>query len=134
MGKIYVVRHGQDTDNATGVLNGRRDTELTNLGREQARQVGEKLCDCQIQIVYSSPLKRAYETAEIIAGKIGLNQVIKDANLIERDFGVLTGKPMTDISKYASKFLYTDRVNYFLDADEAETFPSVILRGKKVLS
>lgn len=133
MTKIFLVRHGQDTDNAAGILNGHRDTDLTELGREQAKIVAKKLRDNHIEIVYSSPLKRAYETARIIADELGVDEVIADKHLIERDFGVLTGKPHSDIPKYASKILETDKINYFIEVDGAENFPMLYKRGKKVL-
>lgn len=131
--KIYLVRHGQDTDNVAGILNGRRDTELTNLGREQAKQVAEKLRDNDVQIIYTSPLKRAYETAMIIAEELRIDEIIADKHLIERDFGILTGKPVADIPKYTNKILQTDRINYFLEIEGAEDFPALFERGKKIL-
>lgn len=133
MNKILLVRHGQDTDNAAGILNGRRDTELTELGREQAKKVAEKLKDNNVQIIYASPLKRAYETARIIATELRVDEVIADEHLIERNFGVLTGKPVSDILKYTGKILATDRVNYFLEVEGAEDFPTLLKRGRKIL-
>lgn len=133
MTKIFLVRHGQDEDNANGILNGRRDASLTNLGREQAKIVADKLKDNEIQIIYSSPLKRAHETARIIAREIGLDGVTSDEHLMEREFGILTGKPVTDIPKYSHKTLQTDRVLYFLEAEGAEDFPTLYDRGKKII-
>ncbi|MDD5251855.1 MAG: histidine phosphatase family protein [Patescibacteria group bacterium] len=133
MFRVLLVRHGQDTDNAAGVLNGRRDTELTELGREQAHQVAAKLKGEGIEIIYSSPLKRAYETAQIIARELGVDEVIADEHLVERDFGVLTGKSGADIPKYAAKRLQTDRVNYFLEAEGAEDFPTCLERGRTII-
>lgn len=134
MSKIFLVRHGQDEDNANNILNGRRDTPLTALGREQAGIVSEKLKDNNIEIIYASPLKRAYETARIIATALGIDEVIADEHLMEREFGVLTGKPVTDISKYSGKTLQTDRVLYFIEAEGAEDFPTLYLRGKKIIA
>lgn len=133
MSKIFLVRHGQDTDNATGVLNGRRDTGLTELGREQAKQVAKKLRDNEVQIIYTSPLKRAYETARIIGATLGIDEVIADEHLIEREFGILTGKPVSDIPKYTDKIISTDRANYFLEVEGAEDFPTLLARGRKIL-
>jgi len=133
MTKIFLVRHGQDTDNAAEILNGRRDTELTELGREQARQVAEKLKDNGVQVIYTSPLKRAYETAQIIAATLCVDEVIADSRLTERDFGVLTGKPVAEISKYAKKILPTEGVNYFLEVEGAESFPILYERGRKII-
>ena len=133
MSKIFLVRHGQDVDNATGILNGRRDTELTELGRKQAKKVADKLSDNDVQIIYTSPLRRAYETARIIATELGIKEVIADEHLTEREFGILTGKPVSDISKYTDKILPTDRVNYFLEVEGAESFPALLSRGEKIL-
>ncbi len=133
MRKIFLVRHGQDTDNAAHVLNGRRDTELTELGRRQAKEVAAKLRGANIQIIYTSPLKRAYETARIIATELGIDEVMADEHLVEREFGILTGKPWSDIPKYAKKIFRGDRVDYFLDTEGAEDFPTLLARGEKIL-
>lgn len=133
MGKIFLVRHGQDTDNEVAILNGRRDTELTELGREQAKQVAEKLKDNNVQVIYSSPLKRAYDTARIIAAELGINDVVANEQLIERDFGILTGKLVSDILKYTDKIITSDGINYFLEAEGAENFSALLERGRKIL-
>ncbi len=133
MGKIFIVRHGQDEDNAKLILNGRRNKPLTDLGRKQAKIVASKLSSYTIDVIYSSPLKRAFETAEIIARELGLKEVIPYDDIIERDFGILTGKPIADIPKYATKILTTDQVNYFLEAKDAEDFPTLYKHGGKVL-
>ena len=134
MSKIFLVRHGQDTDNAEGILNGRRDTELTALGREQAKTVANKLKDDNIQIIYSSPLKRTLQTAKIIAKELNIEEVIIEEGLIEREFGILTGKYLTDMPKYTNKILKTEKVNYFLKVEGSEDFPILYKRAKMVLS
>ena len=134
MSKIFLVRHGQDTDNEAGILNGRRDTQLTDLGGEQAKKIAEKLRDNGIEIIYASPLKRAYETARIIAEELKIDEVIADEHLVEREFGILTGKPVSDIPKYSTKILPAEKINYFLEAEGAEDFPMLLERGRKILS
>ncbi|MFH1146028.1 MAG: histidine phosphatase family protein [bacterium] len=133
MNKIFLVRHGQDMDNAAGILNGRRDTELTEVGREQAKKVAEKLRNNKVQIIYASPLRRAYETARIIGTILGIDEIIADEHLMEREFGILTGKPVSDIPKYTDKILQADQVNYFLEVEGAEDFPTLLVRGRKIL-
>lgn len=128
-----MIRHGQDKDNAAGILNGRRDAELTDFGREQAQKVAQKLKGNNIQIMYSSPLKRAHETARIIAEELGIDEIVADERLIERDFGILTGKPVASIPKYTDKILATERVNYFLEVEGAEDFPTVLEKGRNIL-
>ncbi len=131
--KIFIVRHGQDIDNADGILNGHRDEELTDMGRQQAQETALKLKDKNIQVICSSPLKRTRETAQIIAKELNIPDVFIYDDLIERDYGILTGKLLTDIAKYASKTLKTDRSFYFLEGSGVETFPILLVRAKKVL-
>ena len=131
---IYLVRHGEDEDNAAGILNGRRNTPLTALGKKQANLVAKELQSklLKVDIIYSSPLQRARQTAEIIAQDFGLKVVIAPA-LIERDYGILTGKPRTDILKYSSNNIDVDGLLYFLNAERAETFPETYARAKTLI-
>lgn len=76
---IYLVRHGENQANLTKELSSRKvDYPLTAKGRLQARQTGEYFHDKAIHAVYASPLKRASETAHIIAGALGLPTTLKD--------------------------------------------------------
>lgn len=134
--RIYVARHGQNVDNANGVLNGHRDLPLTDLGREQANVTGEFVNKQNLKFrkVYSSPLSRAYETAKIIA-KASNNpdpEILED--LIERDFGDMAGKLVTSIpTEYEGELLKTVKVNYMLDPQNGETFPEALIRAERVL-
>jgi len=133
MPTIYLVRHGQNEDNVEHILNGHRDRPLTELGRQQARTVAAKLKHDGIQVIYASPLKRAFETATIIASELGLS-VQPDPELIERDFGVMTGRPITSVLDLPPEnVLRTDRVDYFLEAEGAESFSTLYERGRRVL-
>lgn len=130
---IFVVRHGQDTDNARRVLNGRRQTHLTALGRQQARGAAEQLRGKVIAAIYYSPLGRTRETAQILARELGVKQLVPDVRLLERDFGVLTGRPAAEIPLIATKTQRVGDVNYFLKAPGAESFPSTYRRAKELL-
>lgn len=59
--KIYLARHGQNEDNANGILNGHRDMPLTETGIAQANEVAEKIKNTGLSfdVVLSSPLNRA---------------------------------------------------------------------------
>ena len=132
--KIFLCRHGQDEDNANSLLNGHRDRPLTALGREQAEQVTERIQSKSIDIIYTSPLQRARVTAETIAQPFGIRPTILD-ELIERDFGVLTGRPYEAIYDFANgHILQTEKVTYFLDCDGVESFPQCLARAHKVLA
>ncbi len=131
--EIYLVRHGQDLDNANGILNGHRDQDLTPLGIQQTDSAADLLIGRNIDVICSSPSLRARHTAQIIADKLNLAEVETLPNLIERDFGTLTGKPITDIPKLAKKTFATDKILYFTEAEGAEDFPTLLVRAKDVL-
>ena len=134
--KIYLARHGQDKDNERKILNGRRDEPLTAKGVEQATEVARKIKDTKIHFdhVYSSPLQRAYKTAEVITDMLGIEKPAMLKELIERDFGVMTGKPQDSIKELCSpNIIQTDTVCYFLNPEGAETFPQLIDRANQTL-
>ena len=136
MTKIYLARHGQDLDNAAGILNGRRDQPLTILGQNQAHQLAEKILETGIRFdkIYSSPLQRAFETAQIISMAMGMSHPEKMEQLIERDFGTMSGKAAREIeSLCAPDILKTATITYFLSPEGAETFPQLLARAGKLL-
>lgn len=136
MPKIYLARHGQDEDNAKGILNGRRDLPLTAVGLGQARVLAEKIkgLDLRIATVFSSPLQRAYRTAAVVADALGAAQPEKLDLLIERDFGIMTGEPAADIERRCSPdIIKSDPITYFLSPEGAETFPDLLIRSQKIL-
>jgi broad specificity phosphatase PhoE len=140
--KIYLARHGQDKDNVNGILNGHRNEPLTELGLEQARTVAKEIKNAGIgfDAVYSSPLQRAYKTAETITETLGIEKPIVDPDLIERDFGVMTGKAIRDIKALcAPDIIETPHtasgtgIVYFISVEGSETFPELIARGKRLI-
>lgn len=133
---IYLVRHGQDTDNVSGILNGHRDNSLTVLGLSQAHDLAEFIGSQKLKFikVYSSPLKRAYQTASVITDTLSLSSPEILPDLIERDFGAMTGKNVSEIDNFpASSLIKTETVTYFLEAPGAENFPQVYARAQIVL-
>lgn len=135
--KIYLIRHGQNKDNAEGILNGHRDEPLTDIGVKQAHEIAAKITDSGIvfDVVYSSPLQRAYKTAEIVTETVGLPKPKVMPALIERDFGIMTGKPHTQIEALcAPDIIKTDTIVYFLNPEGAETFPQLLSRAKEALA
>lgn len=63
--KLYLIRHGQSEGNVKDLWYGRSDLPLTELGRQQAAQVGQKLRDIPLAAAYYSPLQRAADTCRI---------------------------------------------------------------------
>ena len=135
--KIYLARHGQDEDNSKGLLNGQRDTPLTSLGLEQARELATKIKEAGITFnkVYSSPLMRAYMTAQTITDTLGINKPIILDNLIERNFGDLTGQPISAIDDLPeNEIIRTSTISYFPNPKNGETFEELTERAKKALA
>ena len=133
---IYIARHGQDEDNVRGILNGHRNLPLTDLGRQQAQQLARRIRDRELvfDVVYASPLDRALETAAIVATELGLAEPIVHDDLIERNFGIMTGKLATDIEEMCTPdIIKAENVTYFLHPDGAEIFPDLLARGQRVL-
>lgn len=102
---FYIFRHGQSTYNIAGRTQGQtNDSVLSELGKEQAISVGERLRNKGIEIIATSPLKRAMQTAEL-ANK-ALNVPVKiDNHFIEVNVGVVEGMHYTEIrEKYTDIF------------------------------
>ncbi|MGN0383581.1 MAG: histidine phosphatase family protein [Eubacterium sp.] len=83
--RIYLIRHGRQCSKACNV-----DVSLDEAGRKQAALAGDRLKNYGIELLYSSHLKRAVETADIINDYINVEHVILP-QLRESDFGILTG-------------------------------------------
>ena len=83
--RLYLVRHAQSAGN-TGEDLTTGDPELTEVGREQARRLGERFRRQKLDVIYSSPLRRTQETALNIAGAVGL-RVLTKADLREVELG-----------------------------------------------
>ena len=98
---IYVIRHGQTHLNSRKALQGRSDAPLNETGVEQAREAAQLLAGVHFDTVYSSPLIRAVQTAEIIAPGI---DVQVDNRLIEMDYGPYEGMPLDDPAPEVSAF------------------------------
>ena len=96
---IYIIRHGQTDWNAEGKNQGHTDIEINETGKKQALEIKEKLSGINFDYVFSSPLKRAYETASIITS----HEIIKDNRLIERCNGIFEGKTKSEIDKIIKK-------------------------------
>ena len=111
---IYIIRHGQTEKNRANVLQGRSDIPLNDSGRQQAEEVRNRLIKAGIHfdLVYTSPLIRAVQTAAIIAE--GIPQV-KDERLIEMDYGPYEGmdlaNPAPEVLEFFRDFVHNPAPN-----------------------
>jgi broad specificity phosphatase PhoE len=81
---LYLVRHAQTASSAVDSFNGRGELPLTDLGREQARKLGQRLAGVRFAAAYRSPLGRTAETAALVAPGIAAQAL---PGLIEIDYG-----------------------------------------------
>lgn len=96
--EICVVRHGETDWNAAGILQGWRDVPINATGRQQAQALAQSFASCGFASVYSSPLVRALETAQIIAAALGLSSPVCHEGLKERNFGSVQGVPKAELA------------------------------------
>lgn len=94
--RLLLIRHAESTGNRQRRLQGRADFPLTRRGRRQAEELAAALSRLPVAAVYSSPVRRALDTAEAIARRLGL-KVEAQAALQEYDFGELSGLTWPDI-------------------------------------
>ncbi len=98
MGTLLIVRHGETEWNAEGRIQGHTDIGLSEKGAEQARSLGQRLADRQIDVAYSSDLKRTSETAKLALGgrDITLNETPR---LREYNKGIFEGMTLSEIQE-----------------------------------
>ena len=92
MTTLYLVRHGETHDNAAQLMQGRSQGELNEKGIEQISQLTENLQGKHFDAIISSDLKRAIDSAEIIARHLGQKLSTTTPLLEERDWGDFTGR------------------------------------------
>jgi broad specificity phosphatase PhoE len=90
---IILIRHGQTTTNAQGLLVGRTDPDLTELGERQALALRPYLAG--VEEVWTSPLKRARDTAALALPDL---EAVVHPEFIEVDYGLLDGQPISDVT------------------------------------
>lgn len=89
---VFLARHGETEWNRVGRWQGATDIPLSDVGRAQARELGDRLRGAGIARVYASHLMRARETAEIVAEVLGLGGTVTvDPRLRERGYGCFEG-------------------------------------------
>jgi broad specificity phosphatase PhoE len=131
--KLYLIRHGQSGGNVEGRFGGHSPTPLSDLGREQALVTAEALSREQIDVIYSSDLLRAVQTAEPLAGKLGLD-VNKTSAFRERDVGVLEGLTFRESKeKYPKDYYALINRNINHKITDGESYRHLLRRGTGAL-
>ncbi len=96
--KLFLIRHGQTESNKQGRYQGSLDTDLTETGIRQAKLAKKYLSKVRFSNIYSSPLKRALDTASIISARSGLKIKVRDG-IKELNFGNWEGMKFEEINE-----------------------------------
>ena len=132
---LYLVRHGETEWNRLKKFQGQLNSDLTEIGIEQAKALGKYLEkeNIEFDFVYSSPLERAYDTAKLIKSNV---EIITDDRLMEMAFGKWEGMDVELIKKESAENFH----NFFNSSDkydhisnEAESFESLEARIRTFL-
>lgn len=89
--RLILCRHGETEQNKKSIIQGTMDTELNETGRQQAEILADRIENYEIDHIYSSPLKRAYETAEILSKRFD-TEVESHESFKEMSRGVFQGR------------------------------------------
>lgn len=126
--RLCIVRHGQTTNNANGLVSGTFDAPLTAKGQRAAQVVAEVLADQRFDAAFHSGLSRSRDTLAAILGQDAMasSSVFLDSRLAERSLGVLEQTPARRIPEFASGDL-----NYAPEG--GESYLSVVARSFQFL-
>lgn len=128
MTKIILVRHGQTLWNKEEIFRGRIDIDLNETGLEQTKLLARALSKFQINAVYSSPLKRAVNTATPLANYQQLEVTI-DEQFIDINYGHWEGKSCHEIKKtFTALYQKWLKDPHLIRIPEAETLDEVRIR------
>ena len=131
--KLYIIRHGTTKWNVERRLQGRKDSELTEEGIKRAIMLRDRLQDVDFDMIYSSPLNRALETAKIIKGQRNI-EIIIHKSLCELDFGNWEGMQISEIErKFPNEYhSYIKEPENYIPVD-GESFEELFIRVKHFL-
>ena len=134
--RILLLRHGQSEANKNDIIQGHMESSLSELGREQAKAVGENLLKSKIvfDVVYSSDLIRAAETAKIITEILGIKDIVFDERLRELKLGDYEGKNSKQLTEEEKAFLKSCWEDYTIRIPNGETTNEFKQRIKEILS
>jgi broad specificity phosphatase PhoE len=115
--RVYLARHGQTAYNLEGRFQGQLPVPLDDTGRVQAAELAERAATHGFRALWSSPLLRAQETAQIVAQRIGLSPH-EDPRLMETDAGDWTDRSFADVQAEAPELFAA-----FIAGDPGFAFP-----------
>ncbi|WP_250674746.1 histidine phosphatase family protein [Paraclostridium ghonii] len=132
--KVYITRHGETDWNVKGKMQGCKDSNLTEQGKKEALNLGNRLKDIKIDYIYTSPLTRAYDTALLIKGNRDI-PIGTYENLKEMNFGIWEGMYSDDVAReYENEYYKFWNEPHLYTSTGGETFEELIKRVKITLN
>lgn len=129
--QLCVTRHGETDWNKRGVLQGWFDVPVNELGRRQAHALAASFADAGFSAVWTSPLVRARETAEIVARALRLPPPSCHEGLKERHFGAIQGIPKDELAELnpalLEQVLRRNPAASFVDGESMDEFADRVL-------
>lgn len=122
---LYLFRHCETEDNVNRIFSGKRQTKLTEKGREQAQQLAQKLKDKKIDVFMTSSLIRCIDTITPTVEMHPEAEYIVKEGLNERDYGILTGKSKMEIMEQYPKEAVLWRRSWDVPPPEGESLKTV---------
>jgi len=131
--RLYLVRHGATPLTAENKFSGAENVFLSDEGHEQVEHLAQRLADDDINAIYSSPLDRTKETAEIIARPHGLTPILKDG-LREISHGHWEGKTRIEVEgQFADEYTAWESDPFTFAPKDGESGISVLARALPVI-
>lgn len=128
---LCVTRHGETAWNKRGILQGWFDVPINDLGRRQAGELAAGFADAGFTTVWTSPLIRARETADIISAALRLPPPSCHAGLKERNFGAIQGIPKDELAELnpalLEQILRRNPAASFVDGETMDEFADRVL-------
>ena len=133
MTRIIIARHGETDWNVSEVFRGRLDVELNETGLAQAEALGQHLAGLTVEAVYSSPLKRALDTARSVAGHHGL-EVSVARGLVDFNYGAWQGLTHQEVKERHAELYHRWLVEpHLVTMPDGESLDDVAERARQVV-
>jgi len=129
--KIILARHGQTTGDIENRYGGDYDDDMTELGQQQAAELASRLAVYSPSLIYTSPLKRAQQTASIVAELVGVEYQTLSGFKERNSYGILTGltKSEAAIHHPTEVELLKDVHNAVTGAEDYEAFKERVTKA-----
>jgi broad specificity phosphatase PhoE len=129
--RICVTRHGETDWNLSGILQGWTDVPINERGRRQAHELALAFAEAGFSAIWSSPLMRARETAEIVASALRLPPPSCHDGLMERNFGAIQGIPKAELAELnpvlLQQILKRNPATFFDEGETMDEFADRVL-------